>query len=116
MMIPLLTGLVDGDEPVGAKGDTTSVMSQRIVVPSSLPVARVSPSGENATELTQSVWPSKGGPSTVGVAGSVMSHRIAVPASVPIARVRPSGENATEFTENKRWVWSSRGGPSAAGA
>jgi hypothetical protein len=42
------------------------------------PVARVCPSGVNATAMTELAWPVKGGPSDVGWAGSVTFHNRAV--------------------------------------
>ena len=64
-------------------------------VPSSLPLARVLPSGLNATEQTASVWPVSGLPIGWPVA---TSHNRTVPSSLPLARVLPSGLNATETT------------------
>jgi len=37
-----------------------SVISHKITVPSTLPLARVRPLGANATEITQLVWPVRG--------------------------------------------------------
>ena len=59
-------------------------------------MARVLPSGLNATELTQSVWPVSGVPD-LAAAGHVPQPHRAV-AALPLARVLPSGLNATELT------------------
>ena len=62
-------------------------------VPSSPPLARVLPSGLNATAMTEPVWPVSGLPICRRVA---TSHSRTVPSSPPLARVLPSGLNATE--------------------
>ena len=62
-------------------------------VPSPLPLARVLPSGLNATESTGPVWPVSGPPIGRPVA---TSHSRTVPSALPLARVLPSGLNATE--------------------
>ena len=60
---------------------------------SSLPLARVLPSGLNATELTPSVWPVSGC-ADLTVAGHIpQPHRLV---ALPLARVLPSGLNATD--------------------
>ena len=63
--------------------------------PSPLPLARVLPSGLNATELTFPAWPVRGLPICRRVAAF---HSRTVPSSLPLARVLPSGLNATELT------------------
>ena len=62
-----------------------------------LAVARVCPSGLNATEKTPLVWPVTV-PSVCGWRGSLMSHNRAVSSPLAVARVCPSGLNATEKT------------------
>ena len=58
------------------------------------PEARVAPSGENATEPTKDLCPSK-----VAILVCVaMSHSLTVLSSAPEARIVPSDENATEPT------------------
>ena len=64
----------------------------------SLPLARIRPSGLNATEPTPSC-PLKGRAGAVGWAGSVTFHSRTVPSVVPAARVWLSGLNATELTK-----------------
>src|SRR5215472_8947616 len=61
---------------------------------SSLPAARVLPSGLNATELTELVV-------VTGRRGwrVARSHNRTLPSWLPAARVLPSGLNATELTE-----------------
>ena len=67
--------------------------SHNRTVPSPLPVARVLPSGLNATESTAPVWPVRGFLLWRWVA---TSHNRTVPSPLPLARVLPSGLNATE--------------------
>src|SRR5437764_1069158 len=88
-----------GPKEVGLVGLTT--FHNRTVM-SLLPLARVCPSGLNATELTTSVWPVRGGPRGVGWAGPVTFHNRTVWLVLPLARVCPSGLNTTELT---RLVW-----------
>src|SRR5207244_2978651 len=65
-----------------------------IAVWSTLPLASVFPSGENATELTEPRWPV-----SVWVARPLAtSHSLTVRSSLPLASVFPSGENATDRT------------------
>ena len=71
---------------------------QSPVVPSSLPVASVRPSGLNATEWTLTLLPVRGRPSGRGRAGSAISHSPTVPSALPLASIRPPGLNATEYT------------------
>src|SRR2546421_11486586 len=63
-----------------------------------LPLARVWPSGLNATERMGLVWPVRGWPRGVGWAGSVTFHNRTVLSLLLVARVCPSGLNATEVT------------------
>ena len=67
--------------------------SHNRTVPSSPPLARVLPSGLNATDKTWPVWPVRGSPAGWPVA---TSHSRTVPSSLPLARVLPSGLNATD--------------------
>ena len=68
------------------------------MVPSSLPLASVCPSGLNATELTAPrAVRVRGWPSGLGCAGSATSHSRIVPSPLPPASVCPSGLNATEL-------------------
>ena len=64
---------------------------------SALPVARVCPSGLNATALTRLVWP-------VRSAGG-MFHRRAVWSVLPVARVCPSGLNEVPPVARTPPVW-----------
>ena len=57
-------------------GRVGSRTSHKITDLSSLPVARVCPSGANATAYTASVWPVRGDPIRCGRAGSRTSHKI----------------------------------------
>jgi hypothetical protein len=68
--------------------------SHSLIVPSPEPEARSRPSGLNATDLTQPVWPSRVRTS-LPVA---TSHSLIVLSSEPEARSFPSGLNATELT------------------
>ena len=72
---------------------------------SPLPLARVLPSGLNATEKTLPVWPVSGAPTGRWLA---TSHSRTVLSSLPLARVLPSGLNATESTVS---VWPVSGSP-----
>jgi hypothetical protein len=58
------------------------------------------PSGENATDVTPPVWPSRGSPTAAPVSASQMRT---VLSSDPETMREPSGENATDLT---RLVWS----------
>ena len=69
--------------------------SHNRTVPSSLPVARVLPSGLNATDQTAPACAVRGLPIWRWVA---TSHNRTVPSSLPVARVLPSGLNATDQT------------------
>jgi hypothetical protein len=62
-------------------------------VPPSPPLARVLPSGLNATEKTAPMWPVNALPIRRWVA---TSHNCAVSERLPLATVVPSGLNATE--------------------
>ena len=71
-------------------------MSHSRIVPSRLALAREVPSGENATEVTIDVCPSR-------VAWSWPmsgSHSRTVPSSLALAREVPSGENATDHIQS----------------
>ena len=57
------------------------------------------PSGENATEVTLSMWPSDGSETGFPVCGS---HILIVLSDDPETMHFPSGENATEVTQS---VW-----------
>jgi hypothetical protein len=57
----------------------------------------VRPSGANATDHTQLLWPVRGGPSGWGWAGSVRSHSM-VSVELLVASTRPPGENTTTLT------------------
>ena len=74
-------------------GRTGSVTFHKITVLSPLPVARVRPSGENATESTTEPGPYSGSPRGAGRARSVTSQM-----SLPVVRMCPSGENASDLT------------------
>jgi hypothetical protein len=91
--------------------------------PPSLPLARVRPSGLNATEQNPGAGAVANCLGPVGRAGSLMSHKwiVPVPPKGPrllkprlllAARVRPSGLNATELTSSGM----ARGGPRTAGS
>ena len=77
-------------------GRVGSRISHRITVWSSLPVARVCPSGANATDYTALGVAGQGCPIRCGRVGSRTSHKITVSSPLPVARVCPSGANATE--------------------
>ncbi len=62
---------------------------------SPLPVARVLPSGENATERTAALWPSRLATSFA----SATSQSLTTLSYPPEASVLPSGENATAKTQ-----------------
>jgi hypothetical protein len=64
-----------------------------------LALAKVRPSGENATLMTTSVSPVRGWPSGWGRFRSLKSHNLTVRSTLAVARVRPSGLNATDSTE-----------------
>src|SRR4051812_26025096 len=64
---------------------------------SSLPEARVLPSGLNATLRTRSMWPRRGWLIWLEV-GTPPLHNMIVLSSLPEARVLPSGLNATLHT------------------
>lgn len=64
---------------------------------SSLPVAKVRPSGVKATDFTAPVWPVRTD-SRAGWRRRVTFQRVAVRFRPATARVRPSGANATEST------------------
>ena len=64
---------------------------QSRVVPSSLPLASVCPSGLNATESTVTVLPVRGWPSGWGSAGSVTSHSRIVPSRAAAGQGVPVG-------------------------
>ena len=86
-------------------------------VPSTLALARVLPSGLNATEVTEPVWPVRELPACRPAA---TGHNRTGPFMLPLARVLPSGLNATEtITEYTPLVWpvtrSLIGCPGAAG-
>src|ERR1700756_3815602 len=70
---------------------------QSRIVPSSLLVASVCPSGLNATQSTGTVLTVRGGPSGRGRTGLVTSHRWTVPSLLALASVCPSGLNATDL-------------------
>jgi len=76
------------------------------------PVARVCPSGLNATEKMGLVGPVRGWPNGLGWAGSVTFHNRTVLSLLLLARVCPSGLNTTEVTE---LVWPVRGWPPVRG-
>src|SRR5215472_3646149 len=85
------------------------VTSHNRTVPSWLPVARVLPSGLNATDQTPPACAMRGLPIWRWVA---TSHSRAVPSWPPVARVLPSGLNATDQTSPGRpvrglpiWRW-----------
>ena len=63
-----------------------------------LAVARVCPSGANATDVHGVGVAGEGSPERVGRVGSVTSHRITVLSPLAVARVCPSGANATDVT------------------
>src|SRR5262249_58345412 len=67
------------------------VMSDNQTAPSPLPLARVVPSGLNATDSMLAVGPVRG-------RRGAMSHSRTVPSMLPLARVLPPGLNATELT------------------
>jgi hypothetical protein len=71
---------------------STSVSHNRAVLSA---VARVCPSGLNATDKTELVWPVRVLRGW-GWRGSLTSHNRAVLSVLAVARVRPSGLNATE--------------------
>ena len=58
-------------------------------VPSSLPVASVLPSGLNATDHTEPVWPVSGGADAGWPVAT--SHSRTVPSSLPVASSRAVG-------------------------
>ena len=90
---PLVRGWPSG------RGCAGSATFHSRTVPSTLPLARVRPSGLNATAKTGASLPLvRGWPSGRGCAGSVTFHSRTVPSSLPLARVRPSGLNATALT------------------
>jgi hypothetical protein len=69
--------------------------SQSLTVSSPDADATTSPSGENATDLTQPEWPS-----SVGSAAPVSaSQSLTVLSTDADATALPSGENATDLTE-----------------
>jgi hypothetical protein len=71
----------------------STVASHSRAVLSALAVARVCPSGLNATESTPLVWPVRV-LSGLGWWGSRTSHNRAVLSALPVARVWPSGLNS----------------------
>ena len=92
------------DDGVGVSGELAkrmgrvgSVTFHSRTVWSALPVARVCPSGLNATETTAGRCPISW-PSGMGWAGSVTFHSRTVLSALPVARVCPSGANATDKT------------------
>ena len=70
--------------------------SQSLIVLSPLPDAMRAPSGENATDITASEWPSK----VRSRRPLAASQSLIVLSSLPDAMRAPSGENATEFTSS----------------
>ena len=80
---------------------------------SSLPVARVCPSGANATDDTAPVWPVSGSPEPAAAgSGPRRPTACTVWSALPVARVCPSGANATAYTAS---VWPVSGSPSRRG-
>ena len=79
----------------GGAGRVGSVTSHSSTVLSSLAVARVCPSGANATASPRRCGRSAGRPGGVGRVGSLTSHSSTVLSALAVARVRPSGANAT---------------------
>src|SRR6266699_354565 len=65
-------------------------------VPAASAVARVLPSGLNATEYTAIAPTVSDAPPTCSLVATF--HSRAVPSAPPVARVVPSGLNATEYT------------------
>ena len=94
-------------------GRVGSRTSHKITVSSSLPVARVCPSGANATDAHGVGVAGQRVADGCGRAGSPTSHKITVLSPLPVARVCPSGANATEHTAP---VWPVSGWPEPAGA
>src|SRR5215472_10235171 len=79
-------------KPFGKPGLARIVPTRR-VSESALPMARVLPSGLNATEVIRPVWPVRGAPTGRLVA---RSHTRTVWSGLVLARILPSGLNATE--------------------
>src|SRR5690349_16531598 len=61
--------------------------SRTPLLASELAIARVAPSGENATALIQLAAPSMGGPSGIGLLGSAVDQRCTLKSAPPAARV-----------------------------
>ena len=84
-------GFSDGDLGISPRWERSHSRTVR----SALAVARVRPSGANATASTASVWPVSGWPSGVAGPDRSYSHSSTVWSTLAVARVRPSGANAT---------------------
>ena len=65
------------------------------MVVSQLLLARMSPSGEKATQAIPSVWPC-----SVAISCRALTSQSLTASQSALARVAPSGENATDSTEN----------------
>jgi hypothetical protein len=69
-------------------------MLQSLTVLSALPEAKYLPSGENATERTDELWPCR----VVTSFCDFTLQSLTVLSKLPEAKYLPSGENATEKT------------------
>lgn len=80
--------------PRSVRSSCPVATSQSLIVPSTLPEARILPSGENATVTTESECPVR----MRSTRPLITSQSITLRSELPEASVRPSGVNLTEKT------------------